>query len=547
MAWLPISNTVLQYVDVNGVPYSGAVLKFYAAGTSTNIPVATSQTGTPTVTSVALNSAGFPAVSGNVVVLFIDQDFKEALYPTQAAADSNTGALWTIDNVDPFAVLALPDNLTDINALTPADSTIIVGNGTDWVAESGATARTSLGLGTGDSPQFTNATLTGLTTGHILLANSAGALTALDLTAKGSIVVGDGAGAPVAVPVSTDGLVLTADSAQASGVKWAPGGSNSIVRVPRTSNTILALSNSSNLIDVTSGTFTQTFEAAATLASGWFCYIRNSGTGDITLDPSGAETIDGLTSFIMYPGEVRLIQCDGTALRSVVLHGFSKTFTASGTFTKPPGYDSFEGLIWSGGNSGQRTDSAVTESAGGGGGGCGNFSIKASSVATTETVTIGAGGAAVTAVANGNSGGTTSFGSHISAFAYTTGGIAWRYGGSIVDQLIAASAPSVGYEGASVGSTTAIMSAVWGGAATQAGSAVPSGNSVYGGAAGGSLSSAAAVRAPGTSKLGGNGGAAASASNGVDGVAPGGGGGATQTGASSGAGARGELRIRGVV
>jgi len=219
MAWLPISNTVLQYVDVNGDPYSGAVLKFYAAGTSTNIPVATSQTGTPTVTSVALNSAGFPEVSSNVVVLFIDQDFKVALYPTQAAADSNTGALWTIDNIDPFAVLTLPTNLTDINALTPSDGTIIVGDGTEWVAESGNTARTSLGLGTGDSPQFTNVTLSGLTTGHVVLANSAGALTALDLTAKGSIMVGDGSGAPIALAAGVNGQVVSYDSAEPSGMK----------------------------------------------------------------------------------------------------------------------------------------------------------------------------------------------------------------------------------------------------------------------------------------------------------------------------------------
>ena len=52
--------------------------------------------------------------------------------------------------------------LTDIGNLTPTDSNIIVGDGTTWVAESGATARTSLGLGTGDSPTFTGLTATGL-------------------------------------------------------------------------------------------------------------------------------------------------------------------------------------------------------------------------------------------------------------------------------------------------------------------------------------------------------------------------------------------------
>lgn len=52
-------------------------------------------------------------------------------------------------------VQAWDDDLDDIAALTPTDSNIIVGNGTDWVAESGATARTSLGVGTGDTPSFT--------------------------------------------------------------------------------------------------------------------------------------------------------------------------------------------------------------------------------------------------------------------------------------------------------------------------------------------------------------------------------------------------------
>lgn len=323
-------------------------------------------------------------------------------------------------------------------------------------------------------------------------------------------------------------------------------GSTNLVRVARTSNTVIDVNNKGNLIDITGGAFTQTFDAAATLGDGWFGYIRNAGTGDITLDPNGAETIDGLASFIMYPGEARLIQCDGTALRSVVLQGFTKTFTSSGSFTKPPGYESFDGLLWGGGSSGQRSGSAATESSGGAGGGCGNFLIKASSVATTETVTIGAGGAAVTTVANGNVGGTTSFGSHISAFAYTTGGIAWRYGGSIVDQGISAGTP-FGYEGGSAaGSSVADRTGVWGGGGTSGGALGASGSSVYGGAGGGSLSGSAVLRDAGTSKLGGNGGAASSASNGTAGSIPGGGGGATQTGAQSGAGGRGELIIRGV-
>lgn len=69
------------------------------------------------------------------------------------------------DFLSPSAISAayqpLSARLSDVAGLAVTDSNIIVGNGTTWVAESGATARTSLGLGTGDSPQFT-----GVNVGH---------------------------------------------------------------------------------------------------------------------------------------------------------------------------------------------------------------------------------------------------------------------------------------------------------------------------------------------------------------------------------------------
>ena len=68
-----------------------------------------------------------------------------------------------------------------------------------------------------------------------------------------------------------------------------------------------------NLLDL-SGTFTLSFSAAATLTSGWYVYLANTGTGIITLDPDGTELIDGSSTKRLYAGQSCLVQCNGTAL-----------------------------------------------------------------------------------------------------------------------------------------------------------------------------------------------------------------------------------------
>lgn len=72
----------------------------------------------------------------------------------------------------------------------------------------------------------------------------------------------------------------------------------------------------SKLIDCT-GTFTLSLTAAATLAAGWWCSVRNSGTGNITIDPNAAETIDGGASAVLTPGQSCLLICDGAAFHTV--------------------------------------------------------------------------------------------------------------------------------------------------------------------------------------------------------------------------------------
>src|SRR5210317_59245 len=73
---------------------------------------------------------------------------------TAAGARTNLGLAIGTD------VQAYDAQLADIAGLTPTDGNIIVGDGTNFVLESGATARTSLGLGTGDAVTFNGVTST---------------------------------------------------------------------------------------------------------------------------------------------------------------------------------------------------------------------------------------------------------------------------------------------------------------------------------------------------------------------------------------------------
>jgi len=161
--------------------------------------------------------------------------------------------------------------------------------------------------------------------GYVAIGNATTGLAGVDINAKGSLIVGNGT-LPVAVPASTNGFVLALNSGQAAGVEWIAAATPQILRSARTSNTVLGVADKSSLIDITSGTFSQTFAAAATLVSGWFVYIRNSGTGIITLDPDSGETIDGAATYTLLPGEYVGVQSNGsnlftfelTALPSVV-------------------------------------------------------------------------------------------------------------------------------------------------------------------------------------------------------------------------------------
>ncbi len=61
--------------------------------------------------------------------------------------------------------------------------------------------------------------------------------------------------------------------------------------------------------------------AVATAGAGFSAIIANTGSGTITIDPSGAETVDGAATFALGPLRMVLIVCTGSAWITLALAG----------------------------------------------------------------------------------------------------------------------------------------------------------------------------------------------------------------------------------
>jgi hypothetical protein len=69
----------------------------------------------------------------------------------------------------------------------------------------------------------------------------------------------------------------------------------------------------------TGGAGTLTLTLASTLGNNWFMFVRNSGTGALTVDGSGGNTINGSTSIVLQPADSCIIVCSGSTFYTVGL------------------------------------------------------------------------------------------------------------------------------------------------------------------------------------------------------------------------------------
>jgi len=202
-----------------------------------------------------------------------------------------------------------------INALTPTDGNFIVGDGTNWVAESGATARTSLGLGTmatqaADAIAVTGGTISSATTAEVarvsdvstrIVSVTTTPITGLEATHESKLVVLNKA----------DGATFTLPAATGSG-----GVYKFVVGTTVTSNAYI--------IQVADGT---------DIMDGFVCTMDDTATpvpgGWVTAADSDTITLDGSTKGGIIGDTLELIDI---AANQWIVHGFLKQ---SGTEATP--------------------------------------------------------------------------------------------------------------------------------------------------------------------------------------------------------------------
>lgn len=104
--------------------------------------------------------------------------------------------------------------------------------------------------------------------------------------------------------------------------------------VAKNANYQAVAGDAKKLLDFTSAA-TLSFVAAATLGDGWYTGVRNSSSGLLTLDPNGAELINGAATIDLKPGESCFVGCSGTAFKTLGGPIETLLIDSARTFNKP--------------------------------------------------------------------------------------------------------------------------------------------------------------------------------------------------------------------
>jgi hypothetical protein len=290
--------------------------------------------------------------------------------------------------------------------------------------------------------------------------------------------------------------------------------------------------------------------SASALTAGTLPYLAG-GTGISTTPTNGQIDIGNGTGFtrttITAGNGVTVTNGAGSiTLSSAGSVVNSQIFSSSGTWTVPSGVQANDLVmveLWGGGGGGGAWGSSGTNGAGGGGGAFYQGWFLASQIGSSQSITVGSGGAGGFASNAATAGGNSSFGSLITVtggnagISSSTGGAYGGGGGSLSGYAVS---PWTGPAAIQGNGGNSGYGGAGGGGVNSSNNGGTGGYSIWGGGGGGAYGSSNLGQSGGVSLQGGAGGAGASPT-GTAGTAPaGGGGGGTTTG---GAGARGEVRV----
>jgi hypothetical protein len=125
----------------------------------------------------------------------------------------------------------------------------------------------------------------------------------------------------------------TANAGALAGAGLKANGSTLETTIPQTNitiNTTLTSASRARLYNWNGALGVITLPVAATVGNNWYCHIRNSGSGSVTVSPPGAEQINETTTLVFNPGDSATIVTDGTDFYSI---GFGQNATFAFDYT----------------------------------------------------------------------------------------------------------------------------------------------------------------------------------------------------------------------
>jgi hypothetical protein len=170
-----VHNSVLEFTGA----LTGNIHVFTDA-VETNYTVFNNTSGSQTLTFAPTGGTGVVLTQGQKTLVYTDGTTMFDILSDQVR-DSDIGS----------TVQAYDAKLDNVSNAAVTDGNFLVGNGTAFVAESDATARTSLGVGTGDDVQFDSfgvGTAASGTTGEIRATNDVTAFYSSDVSLKENII-----------------------------------------------------------------------------------------------------------------------------------------------------------------------------------------------------------------------------------------------------------------------------------------------------------------------------------------------------------------------